>query len=85
MCQKCIRLEQIKHEFLFLSPGQPVRAKEIHQEARRLFSLPEMVDGTAPVAEIERQLALRMRIARMIRGREEIVCPGRISSLSGTP
>jgi hypothetical protein len=85
VCQKCKRLEAIRHEFLFLSPGQPKRAKEIHQEARRLYSLPEMVPFTGPEAEVTRQLALRMSIARMLRNLEPIVCPGSCTSSNTTP
>jgi hypothetical protein len=85
MCQKCKRLEELRQEFLRLSPMKSTRALDIHREARRLYSLPEEIPMTGPEAEVRRQLALRLRIARMIRGREPIVCPGSCTSSNTTP
>lgn len=85
MCKRCDKLQALRMEFLSLTPSKWKRAELIHREARALYSLPEMVPFTGPEAEVTRQLALRMSIARMLRNLEPIVCPGGSTSSSTTP
>ena len=84
MCKACDEMERLKLQFLSLSPSGLRNAEQIHVEARSLYFLPDRIPDTGPVEEVKRQLALRMRIAKMLRGREPIVCPGECMSTSTT-